>query len=47
MLTPKELQRRMKITAQSGVPIVNYGIAIAKMNGILERSIDVFSKKTK
>ena len=29
----------------AGVPIVNYGIAIAHMNGILRRSLSVFGEK--
>ncbi len=42
MLNEREMKNRLSIAAEQGVPIVNYGIAIAKMNGILERSIEVF-----
>ena len=28
--------------AEQGVPMTNYGVAIAKMNGILERSLELF-----
>ncbi len=39
MLNEREMAYRIRLAAQSGTPIVNYGIAIAGMNGILERSI--------
>ena len=39
MLNDKEMQRRVKAAVDAGVPIVNYGVAIAKMNGILDRSL--------
>lgn len=38
-LNEKEMQRRAGICQTQGVPMTNFGIAIAKMNGILERSI--------
>ena len=40
MLNDKEMQRRVKTAVEAGVPIVNYGVAIAKMNGILDRSLE-------
>lgn len=40
MLNDKEMQRRVKTAVDAGVPIVNYGVAIAKMNGILDRSLE-------
>ncbi len=40
-LNEKEMQRRMQICKMQGTPITNFGIAIAKMNGILERSTAV------
>lgn len=42
MLNEKEVQSRVKKCKKQHVPFTNYGIAIAKMNGILERSIEVF-----
>ncbi len=42
MLNEKEMQHRIGRAANAGVPIVNYGIAIAQMNGILERSLQPF-----
>ncbi|MBE6774885.1 MAG: [FeFe] hydrogenase H-cluster maturation GTPase HydF [Ruminococcaceae bacterium] len=42
MLNEKEMQSRLERCEKQNVPIVNYGMAIAKMNGILERSVSVF-----
>jgi [FeFe] hydrogenase H-cluster maturation GTPase HydF len=42
MLNEREVKYRMKSAEEQGVPITNYGIAIAYMNGILKRSIEVF-----
>lgn len=42
MLNEKEMKHRVKLAVASEVPIVNYGIAIAQMNGILERSLQPF-----
>lgn len=39
MLNEKEMQSRTERCLNQNVPIVNYGMAIAKMNGILERSM--------
>ena len=42
MLNEAEMQHRIARAAEAGVPIVNYGIAIAGMHGILERSLELF-----
>ncbi len=42
MLNEKEMKSRIGRAAEAGIPIVNYGIAIAHMNGILRRSIEMF-----
>lgn len=42
MLNKRELQSRMKRAVAQGILIINYGIAIAYMKGILKRSIQVF-----
>lgn len=39
MLNEKEMNYRMRAAQEQGVPMTNYGTAIAHMNGILERSI--------
>ena len=44
MLNEREMQYRLRCAKDINVPITNYGIAIAKMNGILERSLKPFSQ---
>lgn len=39
MLNEKEMQYRQNAAKTANVPMVNYGIAIAKMNGILDRAL--------
>ncbi len=41
-LTEKEMSERIALAKSLGVNITNYGIAIAKMTGILDRSIEIF-----
>ena len=41
-LTEKEMQNRLSIARSNNVKITNYGIAIAKMTGILNRCIEIF-----
>ena len=43
MLNEQEMQSRIKRALKAGVPIVNYGIAIAHMHGILKRSLEPFN----
>ena len=42
MLNEKEMQHRIRTAVGTQIPITNYGIAIAYMNGILKRSVEVF-----
>lgn len=42
MLNEREVNFRMKSAIDQNVPFTNYGIAIAMMNGILKRSIEIF-----
>ncbi len=42
MLNAREMQSRIGRAAAQGVPVTNYGTAIAYMNGILRRSITMF-----
>lgn len=44
MLNEKEMQNRLKKAEKSGIPITNYGTAIAHIHGILKRSIEPFEK---
>lgn len=41
-LNEREMKYRLKCTEDAHLPITNYGVAIAHMNGILERSIEIF-----
>ena len=43
MLSEREVRWRMELAKEREVPFTNYGIAIAQMNGILERSIQPFN----
>ena len=42
MLTETAMKHRIETAISAGVPIVNYGIAIAQMHGILKRSVQMF-----
>lgn len=44
MLNEAAMQHRLDAAAEAGVPIVNYGVAIAQMHGILARSLEPFAK---
>lgn len=44
MLNEREMQSRLERAENGGVPITNYGTAIAHMHGILKRSIEPFEK---
>ena len=42
MLNEKEMGRRVKAAEAAGIPIVNYGVAIAHLHGLLRRSLAPF-----
>lgn len=42
MLNEAEMGHRIRVAASAGVHMVNYGIAIARMHGILARSLEPF-----
>jgi len=42
MLNEKEMKHRIRTAVDCETPIVNYGVAIAHMNGILKRSLELF-----
>lgn len=44
MLNEKEMKHRIETAVKAEVPIVNYGIAIAHVHGILERSLEPFKE---
>lgn len=39
MFTPRHVRQRLQRIAQQGVPVTNYGVAIASLNGILDRVV--------
>ena len=45
MLNEKEMKYRLKCAEDAGVPMTNYGTAIAHMKGILKRSLEVFGEE--
>ena len=47
MLNEKEMQSRLERAEKAGIPVTNYGTAIAHMHGILKRSIAPFEGNAK
>lgn len=47
MLNDREMKSRTGFAADCGVPMTNYGIAIAQMHGILRRSLSPFPEEIK
>lgn len=47
MLNNREMQSRAGYAIDCGVPMTNYGIAIAHMHGILRRSVEIFPEALK
>ena len=47
MLTRREVLRRIECAVVQGTPIVNYGVLIAALHGILERAISPFVEELK
>jgi predicted GTPase len=45
MITRKQLLNRLKPALEAGIPVTNYGIAIAYMNGILDRVVGPLLKE--
>lgn len=43
MLNAREMQGRLALAKESGLPMTNYGMALALCSGLLERSLKVFS----
>jgi len=39
MITPRQLKNRLKPLVEAGIPITNYGMAMAYMNGLYERAM--------
>ena len=45
VVTPKQLASRLAPAIDAGVPVSNYGLALAYLNGIFERSMRIFQKQ--
>lgn len=45
MLSDNEVSARIKAASDAGIPITNYGTALALMNGILRRSTEIIYRK--
>lgn len=45
VVTQKQLAGRLKSALEAGVPVTNYGLSIAYMNGIFDRAVAPFPKK--
>jgi hydrogenase maturation GTPase HydF len=45
MLNEAAMQHRIETARKAGVPMVNYGVAIAQMHGILQRSLEPFAEE--
>lgn len=45
MVTEAEMKYRLEEAKKANIPMVNYGIAISTMHGILERSLKLFQEK--
>lgn len=45
VVTPKQLANRLQPALNAGVPVSNYGLAIAYMTGIFHRAIQVFKQQ--
>jgi hypothetical protein len=44
MITRKQLINRLKPAVDAGIPVTNYGMAIAYMHGIFHRAVAPFVK---
>jgi len=42
MLNRREMNYRLQCCREQGVPVANYGVLIAYLNGILERALEIF-----
>ena len=43
-LNEREMKYRLRCAKEAGIPMTNYGTAIAEMHGILDRSLAIFEE---
>lgn len=46
MINSRSMNNRIDFCMENGVPITNYGVVLALVNGILDRSSEIFRKKS-
>jgi hypothetical protein len=44
MITRKQILNRLKPAVDAGIPVSNYGMTIAYLNGIFDRAVKPFRK---
>ena len=44
MLNEREMKYRIACANDAGIPMVNYGVLLAQVNGILKRSLEPVEK---
>jgi len=44
MVTKKQIMQRIQPAIDAGIPVTNYGMAIAFCLGIYERAVSIFTK---
>ena len=42
MLNKKTMDSRIRLCRLKGIPITNYGIVLASLNGIMDRAVEIF-----
>ncbi len=47
LLTPKQLKNRVRPAIEAGIPVTNYGMAIAYLQGVFDRAVEPFLHKKK
>jgi hypothetical protein len=47
MITRRQLHNRLHLAIIAGVPVTNYGMAIAYVQGVYQRAVAPFTKGTK
>lgn len=45
MLNKKTMESRIRLCRSKAVPITNYGVVLAYLNGIMDRSVEIFAKE--
>lgn len=45
MINSRSMNNRIEFCEENGIPITNYGVVLACVNGILDRSAEIFTKK--